>query len=511
MKARLLCLLLALPLLAFAQLVPLTLDQTITMPNATIIWDVMPDTAGNYLWVQAVQPDTASTTRVYWGRTDSAGVDSFDLDVGFPVSIMCFWRDGHQPHILLETRAVFQGYQGFETDSSTFCIYRLADGSPSIHHWLWIGSVHGPYGENVISYSNYKLACVIPNPAPPDVSEHLTAAIVYDAFWSDHGAGPRDPFVSVTSRGAQIIIDALADTSAILRLFDYAGFTSWATYEDDCFLSVAGALTYSYTSSGGETTVTYGGKVRSFHVDSAQLSQESVYFHSCDANHPADCAAYQSCSTYDTLLAVAAAAGRVGTITYAMNSSLDSGTVWSTGTSYFYELAADVVEGNGAEEFLCYDNTRLVFDVLGAADGHNYGVTDTITLGGEPRIIGRYDSTSRRLAFRIGNQLKLYRFGEYLAADDGRRPTQVNEYILSAYPNPFNPTTQISFTLPRSGRVQISIFDVTGRNVKTLLDEHFVAGEHRVSFDGTALPSGVYFARLSAGSVNRTEKLLLLK
>jgi len=97
------------------------------------------------------------------------------------------------------------------------------------------------------------------------------------------------------------------------------------------------------------------------------------------------------------------------------------------------------------------------------------------------------------------------------AVSGERRATQGRDYALAAYPNPFNPATQIVFTLPQSGRVQISVFDVTGRRVRTLADGQFSAGEHRMIFDGSELTSGVYFARLSSGSVNKTEKLLLLK
>lgn len=79
------------------------------------------------------------------------------------------------------------------------------------------------------------------------------------------------------------------------------------------------------------------------------------------------------------------------------------------------------------------------------------------------------------------------------------------------YPNPFNPTTVISYQLPVNSFMTLKVYDVIGREVKTLVNEHQNAGSHSVIFDSSNLPSGVYFYRLQAGSYSATKKLLLLK
>lgn len=86
-----------------------------------------------------------------------------------------------------------------------------------------------------------------------------------------------------------------------------------------------------------------------------------------------------------------------------------------------------------------------------------------------------------------------------------------SSFNLSPYPNPFNAQTTITFDLPRAGDVSLKLFDVLGRDVVTLLDEPLASGTHTHNFTASQLPSGVYFARLSANSITATHKLLLLK
>ncbi len=83
------------------------------------------------------------------------------------------------------------------------------------------------------------------------------------------------------------------------------------------------------------------------------------------------------------------------------------------------------------------------------------------------------------------------------------------------YPNPSNPKSKISFELPEEGRVTIKIYDITGREVITLLDETRAADYYTIEFDGTNLASGVYFYRIdAAGSLqhfSKTLKMILVK
>ncbi|ARA94864.1 hypothetical protein AWN76_018030 [Rhodothermaceae bacterium RA] len=83
--------------------------------------------------------------------------------------------------------------------------------------------------------------------------------------------------------------------------------------------------------------------------------------------------------------------------------------------------------------------------------------------------------------------------------------------LHAAYPNPFNPTTEIRFDLPEATQVRLTVYDALGREVERLLDGPMQAATHTVTFDAAALPSGVYLYRLEAGAFVQTRRMVLMK
>ncbi|MGA3244051.1 MAG: T9SS type A sorting domain-containing protein [Bacteroidota bacterium] len=79
------------------------------------------------------------------------------------------------------------------------------------------------------------------------------------------------------------------------------------------------------------------------------------------------------------------------------------------------------------------------------------------------------------------------------------------------FPNPFNPTTTIRFTLPQRSHVRLTVADLLGRDIATVVDGELEAGTHSSVFDGNQFSSGVYFYRLQSGSLVQTKKLVLIK
>jgi hypothetical protein len=79
------------------------------------------------------------------------------------------------------------------------------------------------------------------------------------------------------------------------------------------------------------------------------------------------------------------------------------------------------------------------------------------------------------------------------------------------FPNPFNPETRISYRLAEASDVKIAIFDILGRDVRTLEQGKQTPGDHVVQWDAAGVPAGVYFCRLEAGRLTRITRLVLIR
>ncbi len=79
------------------------------------------------------------------------------------------------------------------------------------------------------------------------------------------------------------------------------------------------------------------------------------------------------------------------------------------------------------------------------------------------------------------------------------------------YPNPFNSTTNIKFQIPKSGKVKLKIFDLTGKEIKLLINENLSSGVYEISYDAGELPSGIYFYKLECDDFTQTKKMIVVK
>lgn len=94
----------------------------------------------------------------------------------------------------------------------------------------------------------------------------------------------------------------------------------------------------------------------------------------------------------------------------------------------------------------------------------------------------------------------------------GSEGIHTNHYTLSQnYPNPFNPTTTINFTLEKQGAVKLELFDITGKHVKTIVNEIKNSGSYSVNFDGSTFSTGTYFYKLEVDGYSEIKKMMLIK
>ncbi|MBD3169450.1 MAG: T9SS type A sorting domain-containing protein [candidate division Zixibacteria bacterium] len=97
------------------------------------------------------------------------------------------------------------------------------------------------------------------------------------------------------------------------------------------------------------------------------------------------------------------------------------------------------------------------------------------------------------------------------AVDEPPSALPASVALYQNYPNPFNASTNFAFDLPRGNYTELSIYNLMGRKITTLVDNYFQAGTHRVSWDASDFASGVYFYKLSAGDETFTKRMILLK
>jgi len=83
--------------------------------------------------------------------------------------------------------------------------------------------------------------------------------------------------------------------------------------------------------------------------------------------------------------------------------------------------------------------------------------------------------------------------------------------LSGSYPNPFNPTTTLSFAIPVDSEVFLSVYNLQGREVSTLIDANMDAGYHSIIWNADSYSSGVYFVKMVAGEYVSTQKLMLVK
>jgi hypothetical protein len=89
--------------------------------------------------------------------------------------------------------------------------------------------------------------------------------------------------------------------------------------------------------------------------------------------------------------------------------------------------------------------------------------------------------------------------------------TPLSYAFATNYPNPFNPSTTINYSVPVTGGVTLTVYDITGREVEMLVNRFQNAGSYAVTWNATGMPSGVYFYRLNVSGQSFTNRMILLK
>ena len=196
-----------------------------------------------------------------------------------------------------------------------------------------------------------------------------------------------------------------------------------------------------------------------------------------------------------------------------LSKTVDGGLTW-----------VDVVpEGNVyTNDFEAVPGVSGVYVTTGAAtdfSGASYSLdgglswTDFAGMTGKQALACDFVSNNRGWAGAFNNEAMggMYRYdGQVMGIDEGISiPSVVS--LENNYPNPFNPSTKISFALKAEANVNLSVFDVSGRKVSELISLKMAKGEHSVDFNASNLAAGVYYYSINANGFTVTKKMVLAK
>ncbi|MBX7042356.1 MAG: T9SS type A sorting domain-containing protein [Ignavibacteria bacterium] len=156
----------------------------------------------------------------------------------------------------------------------------------------------------------------------------------------------------------------------------------------------------------------------------------------------------------------------------------------------------------------------LIAKIRVTSNGGDFAVQNAMLLwaGEESKLRTKIFCFENNRHTDVTGEIRFETYSGNVPADPDNPVQLPNEYSISQnYPNPFNPTTTIKFALPVQSNVTMKVYDIAGKEVRTLIDRNVEAGEHKIEFSANGLSSGMYFYRIIAGGYSKVMKMVLVK
>jgi len=317
-----------------------------------------------------------------------------------------------------------------------------------------------------------------------------------------------------------VYVAGIADGDGVTIKYNAAGITQWTTryHVMEAMTRVAG-MSIEPVSRGGNI---YWLAAIGYYTDYLTLKYNGAGERQWEArfsrpgnsfDQPAALAIDERENVYVT--------GEAGTIKY----DRDGATIWTVATGatalnideagnlYTAGIVRDLNHTHDAADFF-----TAKYNALGALewsaryDGPGHSLDYPVAIGLDQAHNVYVTGHSRSHESQHWSYFTTIKYTQSAVAVNEQKPHIIGSYHLAQnFPNPFNPSTQIRYTLKQSGQVTLKIFDTFGREIATLVNEIKSAGEHRVQWVPDNLSGGVYFYRLRAGEFVETKKLILMK
>lgn len=191
-----------------------------------------------------------------------------------------------------------------------------------------------------------------------------------------------------------------------------------------------------------------------------------------------------------------------------MVRSTDGGTVWKSVTSGMTNKHLSRMFTNAKAELFCYVQYQNNIPAELYHSTHYEVKWAKITGTLSDLIVSEVAFLGDKIF--VGTDQGLYINDNTTSISEGAN--EVKDYFLSQnYPNPFNPATRINYSIPEAGEVNLSVYDVLGKEIKVLASEYKDAGKYEIDFNASGLSSGIYFYKIKAGAFTQTRKMILLR
>ncbi len=424
------------------------------------------------------------------------------------------------PAMLYQARMSGRGIRGLVTDGDTGEPLSATISIPEIGKDVYTDSDVGDY-HRMVESGTYTVVCNVagfPTQTEYNVSASLDTFVVVN-FQFEVERGTIDGYVRDTES------NPIAATVEVTDLYGYSGATDPVTGYYEIVNVPVGTHDLLASQPGYSSVARTGVSVADGTITSEDFVLEQAYFFDDIESGTSDwTGSWGTTSSYAHSPSTSMTDSPGGnypnsaTTTMALNSGLDlsesttaSLVFWHRyDTESGYDFCLVEVSVNGGESWT---------QVASYSGLQNYWTEVTVDL--DP-YVGTDDFKVR---FILDSDGWVQKDGWYVddvhvfadqptGVDDGTVPVRI---AVGNYPNPFNPTTSVGYAVPRTGAVDLSIYDASGRLVRTLVDvPSHDAGRHSVSWDGrdengVEVAAGVYFARLTVDSESATGKMVLLK
>lgn len=147
--------------------------------------------------------------------------------------------------------------------------------------------------------------------------------------------------------------------------------------------------------------------------------------------------------------------------------------------------------------------------IISTKDGGNSWLTEDSTTTGE--FLTSWYFTSDKEGWAVGFSGLIKKYYNLTYINENEYPILVNYQLMQNFPNPFNPTTNISYSIPKPSFVSIIILDILGREIKKIVNEYKSSGNYTLEFNADGLSSGIYFYQIRTDEFTQTKKMILLR